>query len=525
MRAWLSIRHAVRGARERLETALERPLVEQQALLRDILADHRDTDVGRAHGFAGIGDYETFAARLPIRDYESMREDIQAQAEGRGARLCRDIRFFELTGGSTAGPKLIPYTAKSLAALQRAIHAWLEDLLLSRPGIMEGPAYWSISPVTRPPGQTVGDLPLGQANDMLYFGEELVEPLLETLAVPPALATLTDIESWRLNTLYYLLCTEDLALISVWSPSFILELLRPLEHDAERLIRAVHEGRLPVAAQGLTARPADAERAQAIACALKGDRPDTRRLWPELDTLSCWTDARSGAMIGALLETFPHVHVQGKGLLSTEGIVSIPLSEAPAPVLTVQSAFYEFQDEKGAVHLCDDLTPGRIYRLIMTTQGGLYRYDTGDMVRIEGYYKNTPTLRFIGRGNRVSDLCGEKLCEAFVSAKLEGLPGFAMLAPADGPHAGYALYVDAQAVSETEAIAIGSRLDQALRANPQYDQARALGQLRALTVVRIEKADSRYVSVCLQRGQTLGDIKPPALSTETGWSARLGLPG
>jgi hypothetical protein len=57
-----------------------------------------------------------------------------------------DLICFEETGGSTQGSKLIPYTQTSLQSFQSALWPWLDDLLLARPEIKQGSAYWSISP-------------------------------------------------------------------------------------------------------------------------------------------------------------------------------------------------------------------------------------------------------------------------------------------------------------------------------------------------------------------------------------------
>mgnify|MGYP000973600381 CR=1 FL=1 len=77
------------------------------------------------------------------------------------------------------------------------------------------------------------------------------------------------------------------------------------------------------------------------------------------------------------------------------------------------------------------LSSGSDYRLIVTTQGGLYRYDTGDRVCIRSMENGIPRLEFVGRDSLTSDLCGEKLTEAFVRRAMlrtaPGLPDHALL--------------------------------------------------------------------------------------------------
>jgi hypothetical protein len=67
-------------------------------------------------------------------------------------------------------------------------------------------------------------------------------------------------------------------------------------------------------------------------------------------------------------------------------------------------------------------------------------------VRITGWWRETPRLRLLGRTGIGSDLCGEKLTEAFVHALLGGagrrLPR-ARLVPQALPSAHYRLLLDA----------------------------------------------------------------------------------
>ena len=53
-------------------------------------------------------------------------------------------------------------------------------------------------------------------------------------------------------------------------------------------------------------------------------------------------------------------------------------------------------------------TGGRYY-LILTTSGGLYRYDINDVIVVEGWYEKTPLIAFLRRGQDMVNITGEKL--------------------------------------------------------------------------------------------------------------------
>lgn len=437
----------------------------QRRRLASILAANAGTEYGSRTGFREIGDAAAYRARVPVARFEDLEGAIARMAAGeRNVLVAEPVVAFEETGGSSAGPKLIPYTESLLRAFRRALLAWLDDLAREHPEVAAGSAYWAISPAARAPRTTTGGIPVGLGSDAAYFGAELAPLVLETLAVTPEVGRHVDIERWRAATCERLAACGDLALISVWSPTFLLGLL-----------------------EGIALDPA---------------------------VISCWDHAAARPYADELRRRFPRARVQGKGLLATESVVSIPLEGLDWPVLAVDSAYFEFLDGAGTAHEAWALDPGGEYELLLTTEGGLYRYAIGDRVRVRGYAGEAPLLEFLGRAAGV-DLCGEKLSESFVTQALAPLGlTFALLAPGRGGKPGYALVVDAAEVPRERAAALLERAERALAANPQYEYARALGQLAPLELQRREQPLEAWIGERLRRGQRLGDIKPPALAHE-----------
>ena len=220
---------------------------------------------------------------------------------------------------------------------------------------------------------------------------------------------------------------------------------------------------------------------------------------------------------------FPHVIVQGKGLLATEAFVSFPLAGLEGGVLAANSHFFEFIDEAGEAFLAHQLCRGKMYSVVVTTGGGFYRYQLHDMVEVIGYWKQLPRLRFIGKADHISDWFGEKLEEHFVSHVLQNVflehritPNFALLAPEETQKCiGYVLYLESCAHFDTTTLSLA--VDSALRANFHYDYCRKLGQLDPVQIVRITNGAEAYLRACQLRGQKLGNIKPGVLQKTTGW--------
>jgi len=260
-------------------------------------------------------------------------------------------------------------------------------------------------------------------------------------------------------------------------------------------------------------------------------------LWPKLRVISCWADASAESPAGRLKLLFPHVDVQPKGLLSTEGFVSFPVGGSGSAVLSTRSHFFEFiepSERGGRVRLAHELSRGCRYEVVMTTGGGLYRYCTHDVVEVTGAWGGTPTIRFVGRADMVSDMFGEKLAEEHVRSAVEETlrrrqisSDFWMVAPErlrDGSGF-YALFIQRAAGKEASCAGrilarAAEEIEAVMRGNPQYLHCIRLGQLHPLRVFLIaERASEDYLSSCVERGQRLGNIKPPALDRRTGWTA------
>lgn len=490
----------------------------QRRALRACLARNADTVFGKEHGFSGIGSWEEFAERVPVRRYDDYRHWIDRIAGGEAAVLTVDrVRLFEPSSGSSGAVKWIPYTAALQSEYRRAVAAWIGALFLSRPALMAGRAYWSLTPPAG--GDTPADskVPLGFDEDSAYLGGGAQRLLRYTMATPAALQHVMDVEDfWRATALALLAC-DDLRLVSAWHPSFVLLLLRYLRDNWTTLVDELQTG-TKIDGVSIRARP---RRSRALR-ELGPDHPGS--IWPRLGLISCWGDGHAASSLREMQRQFPGIAVQPKGLLATEGVVTIPLGERRP--LAVRSHFFEFEDTEGAFRPAWDLRIGDHYSVVMTTGGGLYRYALRDRVVVTGYYGDTPCLEFAGKIDNVVDYRGEKLSEDFVAAcmneafdELAIEARFAMLAPdlsAETP--GYTLYIESPARLPE---ALCDRLEEKLCRGYHYALCIRLGQLRPLRVLRIRgPAFDAYTQALVAMGMRLGDIKPAALSRYPDWSER-----
>lgn len=479
----------------------------QESWLRLCLMRNQASNYLKSFGIDAHASPEEFRQQLPLTSYENLSPFIEHIEQGEENILFEGQAIaFERTGGSAGGSKLIPYSVHSLADFRTAILPWLSDAINGH-DISSGCAYWSISPATRPADTTSGGIPIGLP-DGAYLGNDALPTFIELSAAPPWVGSLQSVAEWNMATLYSLLRRDDLALISVWSPTFFLMLLDTLEHDHALLGDLLQKGGI-ISGHNLPPDTATLRRLHKYI-----NNPDTRILWPDLKLVSCWADASSRPFFNELQQRLPHATFQGKGLLATEGVTTIP-NRHGQPVLAADSGFFEFIDAQNTHYFSWELQLGQQYEVVMTTSGGLYRYRTGDIVLCEEYADDLPVLRFQGRQGLTSDLVGEKLTEQFVASCLEEIPGFSMLIPHAHGTPKYILILDQN--NRCDPDSLSEKIEGQLLKNPQYAYARRLGQLESLAVISVRRPLELFVQRMSRNGARLGDIKVPALRPEADW--------
>jgi GH3 auxin-responsive promoter len=516
----------------RFRQALAKPAGIQRALLRRYLQRNAATAFGQAHGFSQIRTAEEYRERVPLAFWEDLAPWVDRIAAGEAGVLTRSpVWTLEPTSGSTAAAKLIPYTADLQREIRQAVAPWIVDLYARQPRLARGTAYWSITPLALEEERTTGPVRVGFQEDVEYLGGFWSRMVNATLAVPGAVRYVCDPEGFRYVTLLFLLWRRDLSLISVWHPSFLTLLVGTLPDFWDSLLQDIEHGTLtppaPIPTPAQRALTADLVPGLRRAAELKRLTPDVpTRIWPGLGLISCWGDAHAALSVPELARAFPEVEIQPKGLLATEGFVTIPFARRWP--IAIRSHFFEFLPENGGdPRFAWELEDGGIYSVVLTTGGGLYRYRLQDRVCVEGFVEETPSLRFLGKEGHVSDLRGEKLHESFVAGALArafekaGIATrFAMLAPAEEGPAGYVLYLETEKSPPT---GLAEVLDEELSANPNYRLCRTLGQLAAARIGLVERdAFARYLEHWRKCGQRLGDLKPLALSPLSGWGEVFG---
>jgi hypothetical protein len=512
----------------------------QRALLLRRLARHADGQFGRDHFLGEIRTPADFRRRVPISGYDRHEPYIDRVRQGDTGALFgpgTEILMFALTSGTTNRPKTIPVTPEALSDYREGWTIWgilafdshREMIRNGLRPILQVASDWQES-------HTPGGIPCGAITGLTAHMQNRI---VRTRYCMPAVASrIKDIES-KYYVALRLSIHRDLGTIIAANPSTILAMAKLGDREKQVLIRDVADGtidaRWAIAAEIRQAlRRKACRRRKETARNLERIVAETGRLlpkdyWPNLEFLSNWMGGTMRAYLRGYPEYFGETPVRDVGLIASEGRMTIPIEDGtPAGLLDIRHHYFEFipeeqadRDEPEAVEAID-LIEGRNYFIVLTTAGGLYRYNISDLVRCVGFYGKTPLIEFLNKGAHYSSLTGEKLSEHQAISAVEAaqrsvglhLKSY-LLAPTwdDPPY--YSLLIEAGDLPSDEASdRFAGAVEHELQSqNGEYVSKRDTRRLGPVRIVRIP--DGSWLGFQKRRlvrsGGTVEQYKQPHL--------------
>ena len=512
------------------------PQETQSQLLLDIVKHNRATAFGRDHRFETIRSPEDYKNQVPISDYERIRPYVERAQNGDAEVLTTEpVVMFTMTSGSTGEPKLIPVTASSKQNHRDLTRLWYYRAYLDHSEFLGNKLLGLVSPVEE--GRTSSGIPYGAASGLIY--QSSPRWIQNAYAVPYEVSGIKDFEA-KYYLVMRLALEQEISFFGTPNPSSILKLVEIAEQYKTELIRDIRDGaidarwNIPVeirrALSGrLVKNPRRSQQLEKLADKFGILRP--KDYWPQLKLIGCWKGGSVGVRLQEFVRWFDEATpVRDLGYMASEAQMTLPVTDTgSAGILDVGANFYEFIPEReignpNAAPLgCADLAEGEEYYLILTTPGGLYRYDINDVVRVAGFYNRTPLLEFVRKGRDVTSITGEKL---HVNQLIEAV------AQAQAATAIAVQHFHAAADAANSRYVIAVECDGA--APPQPALARFLGeidaQLRRLNIEYAQKRDSRRLggpvlwvmrsgwyarktAAALARAGRDAQFKPPLLSS------------
>lgn len=445
--------------------------------------------------------YQDFRDQFKVTSYQDWSELVEKQRETGKDFICQKLERFQPTSGSTSNIKWIPYNKLFLKQINRAANTWLGSLYKEYPQIISGAHYWSLSWL---PEELRGKVNINDEELFPWYKRQLMKNIM---AVDERVSTVPNMLEGQLASLVFLCSRQDLALISVWSPTFFLTLLDLLDQHREKLAKTLFDGRWfsdfrfgcpknKIAANILSTK----------------DNIELKKLWPNLSLISSWDTGNSIKHAQKLQSFFPDVAFQGKGLWATEAVVTIPIRDNY--LLAYQSHFYEFEDiVTGEILTAWELEKNMQVSPIITTGNGITRYKIDDVLEVVGHEGQCPALRFLGR-NKTIDLVGEKLDHQSIQDIINKDPfdtgAICLIGVNSEVQKPYYLLL-----SESLGPKQLDWYEQELLKHFHYKLARESGQLRSIKSKTYNNPSELYKKICIKKGMIEGNIKiDPLLSID-----------
>ncbi|MCA0932908.1 GH3 auxin-responsive promoter family protein [Lutimonas saemankumensis] len=108
------------------------PVNTQEKVFHNLLKSARNTAFGSDHNFSEIMDYESYKKKVPVRDYEGLKDYIERIRSGEKNVLWKGKPiYFAKTSGTTSGAKYIPISKESMpyqiAAAKEALLLYIAE--------------------------------------------------------------------------------------------------------------------------------------------------------------------------------------------------------------------------------------------------------------------------------------------------------------------------------------------------------------------------------------------------------------
>ena len=421
----------------RLDQASENAVNVNQSLLMRIVKDNQDTEFGKKYGFARITDPDCYRKKVPLSSYDDYETTIQRMMEKGEKNLLTSypVSYYAITGGTTGASKYLPVSDRGIQTFVDYASSITKAVIseyYQNTKLHDEPAGFSLTLLNvfkknLPDGSQTGCISASCIN------QDVLDILQYLRTTPKEAMCSEDMTNPKYLHAFYALSERNVTIITGPYIPILLDLVNYILAEWPHLVEDIRKGQIDPALQipqsmrdALQARlKPNPERADELEREFsKGfDHAILRRIWPNLSSVAMIWAGNFSSYARKLQEysgrSIPYYTMS---YVSSEGIFGVARHpHDQCYVMLPDSCFFEFipvvngKDDDEAPDaktvLLDEVQEGKDYELVITNQSGFYRYRMGDVIRVIGFYNESPMITFKYRKKNIVSIAGEKFTE------------------------------------------------------------------------------------------------------------------
>ncbi|XP_053401872.1 uncharacterized protein LOC123548898 [Mercenaria mercenaria] len=397
---------------------------QQENILKEILAQNKDTLFARDHGLENVNSVKTFRETMPLTSYGNYRKYAEmVKEEGTENILFPGKAYYlALTSGTTSGKsKVFPKNPKKrnkamtwLITLQYILTYATENNFLTKW------LYVKLLPTLIATKSGIESGPVSAVTNKIN---------VPFFAVPN-LSIHTEYEALYIH-LAFSLAEDDVSCFSTMVSTTALSLLTILEKDWSLLCNDIENGRL---SESLDIPAVERNRLNNLMKAdprrgaflrkefAKGFKSVVSRIWPQCPCLLAIKtgvfETPANIVREKYLGDLPIVTLLHVGTETMYGMNIDPMAQPDVNYVALLPINFfeflpveEFEEKSPSTLLAHQVEVGQMYEMVITTFDGLYRYRTEDVVKITGFCGTTPVYQFMYRAGDILTANMEKVPE------------------------------------------------------------------------------------------------------------------
>nr|XP_033774140.1 GH3 domain-containing protein isoform X2 [Geotrypetes seraphini]XP_033774141.1 GH3 domain-containing protein isoform X2 [Geotrypetes seraphini] len=399
----------------------------QEDILLQQLRQNQDTEYGRQFCFREITNLSTFRQCHPLTQSGHYNEYIQRIAQGEeNVLISGRPPWLVISSGTLGTCAMVPGTTSTAAdSFLQGTALCLSTIFIMYPEVQEMARFHRAFSLH----QSDSGIPIVSSTPLPPFATKYLSNLD---SLPAAALEITSEPELSYVCLLFALWDKTLRMLEATTTLHLSDTFTYLQNNWLMLTEDLDKGYLNPQLQlpdsmrqqlNFLLRPDPSRACELRTQFEQGFEGIARRVWPELQVILAM-DSGYDDLAGDSLREF---YCKGVSVYSAlyrvaEGLIGVnlwPKKLEQHYVLCPRSVFCEFLpmdhleegDQQPPTICMWDVKESGLYELVISNCAGLYRYRTGDVVMVTGFYNQCPVVQVLFRRSQALSVRGERISE------------------------------------------------------------------------------------------------------------------